>query len=73
MSPDKINDYGIFDEKLVGRLIGKFERRMPQEIGYRDNMLMTFILSCQMVNYWISNPKKVDLDGRLKMVEKFDY
>jgi hypothetical protein len=35
---------------------------MPEEIGYRDNMTFTFILSCQMANYWTRNPKVVSND-----------
>ena len=72
LSKHLINDYGIFDEKYVNRFIKKFEKSRPNEIGYRDNMLITFILSSQMVNYWIKHPKIHDLDPRLKKVEVID-
>lgn len=62
MSPEQIREYGIFDEKFIGRLIRKFNGQVPEEIGYRDNMLFTFILSCQMTNHWIRNPKIMHLD-----------
>jgi len=64
---DKILDeYGIFDKKYVNRLINKFKRGLPAKIGYRDNMLITFILSCQMASYWTGNTKSTKLDHRLK-------
>ena len=57
LSDGSIRDEGIFDPKMVGRLINKFSRRVPEKIGYRDNMLITFILSCQMAMYWSRNPR----------------
>lgn len=68
LSDQAIRDYGIFDEKMVGRLVGKFTRRMPAAIGYRDNMLITFILSCQMAQYWALNPKREPLDQKAMTV-----
>jgi len=58
LSDNLLDQYGIFDKKIVSMLIKKFERKMPDEIGYRDNMALTFVLSCQMANYWARNPKK---------------
>ncbi len=57
LSTDKIDDYGIFDARMVQRLLRKFGRGVPRNIGYRDNMLITFILSCQMATYWSRNPR----------------
>lgn len=73
LSKQIISDYGIFDAKYVNRLIKKFENGGPSEIGYRDNMLITFILSAQMVKYWIGQPKRHELEPRLKRVEICDY
>jgi asparagine synthase (glutamine-hydrolysing) len=70
LSDSLLDQYGIFDKKVVSMLIKKFERRMPEEIGYRDNMTLTFVLSCQMANYWACNPKKTSLDmDKLKIYE----
>lgn len=73
LSEDKINEYGIFDSTMVKRLVTKFERQMPDEIGYRDNMIFTFVLSCQMADYWTRNPKKIDLDINLKTQDIADF
>lgn len=73
LSDHALDDYGIFNKKLVGRLIKKFEKKMPSDIGYRDNMSITFILSCQMANYWARHPRNFKLDDALKKVEIFDY
>lgn len=72
LSKDMLSDFGIFDEKKVNRFIRKFDKGIPEVIGYRDNMLITFILSSQMVNYWIRHPKHHELDSRLKKVEIID-
>jgi len=72
LSNDLLRDYGIFDEKYVQRLINKFNKGIPDQIGYRDNMLMTFILSSQMVNYWIRHPKEHKLDSSLSKIEIVD-
>jgi asparagine synthase (glutamine-hydrolysing) len=73
MSPEMIQNYGIFDEKFTERLIRKFSSGIPAEIGYRDNMLFTFILSCQITNHWIRNPKTSTLDRAKKTVEITDH
>ena len=73
MSPEKIKDYGIFDSKIISRLVNKFERKIPDEIGYRDNMIFTFVLSCQMANYWTRNPKNNRLNNKLKTTEIADF
>lgn len=68
-----ISDYGIFDEKIVSRLLNKFKIRTLDQIGYRDNMVITFILSTQIVKYWINNPQIISLDNKIKKVEIVDY
>lgn len=65
-----IKDYGIFDSQMVERLLFKYRRRGNQGIGYRDNMLVSFILSAQMVEYWIRNPKESGLDESLRTVDE---
>jgi asparagine synthase (glutamine-hydrolysing) len=64
LSDNLLDQYGIFDKKIVSMLVKKFERRMPEEIGYRDNMVFTFVLSSQMANYWARNPKENSPDIR---------
>jgi len=71
LSEDTVREYGVFDEAMVNRLVGKFNRQMPAEIGYRDNMLITFILSCQMTQFWAMNPKRDALDPE-RMTVKID-
>jgi asparagine synthase (glutamine-hydrolysing) len=61
LSEETVKNFGIFDPKYVRRFIGKFERKMPEEIGYRDNMLLTFLLSAQMAAHWAKNPRKEPL------------
>lgn len=62
LSEDVISSYGIFDSKYVNRIVQKFNGKIPAEIGYRDNMIITFILSCQMAKYWADNPRDMYLD-----------
>lgn len=61
LNAEKIQDYGIFDPKMVSRMLFKHKRRQSAEIGYRDNMLISFVLSAQMAEYWIRHPKKTYL------------
>ncbi len=68
LSKDFLDESGIFDEKYVNRFLRKFERQVPREIGYRDNMLITFLLSSQMLYYWTKNPKQASLDESKKKV-----
>lgn len=69
LSDDAVDKAGIFDKKYVNRLINKFSRRMPEQIGYRDNMLITFILSAQMISQAMENPREEYLDESFKRVE----
>ena len=68
-----IKDYNLFDSRFVNRFLKKFSNGVPQNIGYRDNMIITFILSSQIVNYWIKNPKKYKLSEDLLTVKIIDY
>ncbi len=69
LSEEAVDMAGVFDKKYVNRLINKFSRRMPKQIGYRDNMLITFILSTQMISRAMDNPRHESLDESLKRVE----
>lgn len=68
LSPEMIRDYGIFEENRVRRFLRKFQHNVPEAIGYRDNMLITFMLSCQMALYWTKHKKETRLpEDRLKV------
>ncbi|MBU1220216.1 asparagine synthase (glutamine-hydrolyzing) [Myxococcota bacterium] len=67
-----VDNFGIFDKKYVGRLINKFKKKIPENIGYRDNMIITFLLSTQMCCYWARNPKEKKLDYSLKTTDIID-
>lgn len=49
LSPEKIRDYGYFDEKKVSLLVRKVER--GGAIGYKDNQSWVGILSTQALHY----------------------
>lgn len=65
LSEDLVHDYNIFNPKWVQRFVKKFETGIPDSIGYRDNMIITFILSTQISKYWAKHPKKSELSGKL--------
>lgn len=72
LSDEKIDEYGIFDKKYVRRFVNKFRNKTIEDIGYRDNMIATFLLSAQMAVYWAGNPKRKPLSRKLKEVEIID-
>ena len=47
---------------MVSRFLKKFENRVPEQVGYRDNMIMVFILSTQIAHHWAKSPKTIYLD-----------
>ncbi len=67
LSESSLNETGIFDAKMVQRFLKKFSRGIPDEIGYRDNMLITFILSTQLL--CLKKKNKHTLDESRKSVE----
>jgi asparagine synthase (glutamine-hydrolysing) len=69
LSQEMIKEYGIFDERFVVRLLRKFSNRPLDEIGYRDNMMLVFILSTQLAQYCARNPLKVSVDDRLRTID----
>ncbi|MBK8805424.1 MAG: asparagine synthase (glutamine-hydrolyzing) [Bacteroidales bacterium] len=73
MSESMIKDYQIFNPKWVQRFLNKFNNGIPENLGYRDNMIITFILSTQIANYWAKNPKTFELNEDLLTIEIDDY
>lgn len=52
-----IKEYGLYDSRMVERLLFKINRRGIETAGYRDNMLISFLISNQIIEYQIRNPK----------------
>lgn len=73
LSDKMITDYQIFNIKWVKRFLMKFKNGVPDNIGYRDNMIITFILSAQIAQYWAKNPRKFHLPQELMSVAINDY
>ncbi len=73
LSNSLIKDYQIFNPKWIARFLKKFESGIPKNIGYRDNMIITFILSAQISEYWARNPRKNHLSDDLLNVSIDDY
>lgn len=68
-----VKDYGVWDFSYISRFINKFKRGIPASIGYRDNMLMCFMLSSQMAMYWARHPKTFRLPQELLKVRMSEY
>jgi asparagine synthase (glutamine-hydrolysing) len=73
LNEDLVKDYRIFNPKWIQKFIKKFSGGVPDNIGYRDNMIITFILSTQIANYWLKHPKRNVLSDHLLRVEINDY
>jgi asparagine synthase (glutamine-hydrolysing) len=73
LSESLVKDYQIFNPKWVQRFMKKFDEGVPENLGYRDNMIITFLLSSQIANYWALNPKTFSLSENLLHVEIDDY
>ena len=73
LSDEMISDYGMFDTRRIKRFLNKFEKGFPDDIGYRDNMIMVYLLSSQMAQYWARTPKETPLDHNLRAVSLSDY
>jgi asparagine synthase (glutamine-hydrolysing) len=69
LSTKTIREYGIFDERFVARFLMKFSKRSPEQIGYRDNMMLVFILSTQIAIYCARNPVRELLEERLRTID----
>lgn len=68
-----IVDYQIFNPKWIQRFLMKFKDGVPENIGYRDNMIITFILSAQIAQYWAKNPRSFHLPEELLTVAINDF
>ena len=68
LSADMIKEYGIFDEKFVARLLSKLLNHQLDKVGYRDNMMLIFILSAQIALHCASNPAVTMLYHNLNTV-----
>ena len=73
LSEALIKDYHIFNAKWVHRFLQKFSNGIPDSIGYRDNMIITFILSTQIAKYWTKHPKQNSLSSKSLTVKINDY
>ncbi len=73
LSKKAIEDYGIFNFPLVDRFLNKFKNHIPDEIGYRDNMIIIFLLSTQIISHWIKNPLKYELKKSTQKIIIDDY
>jgi len=73
LSEQQIADCGLFDPKTVARFLHKFSKGIPEQIGYRDNMIMIFLLSAQMAHFWTRSPKAISLDYSLRRIALSDY
>ena len=55
LSPERLNDDGLFDSKAVGRLVDK--AKSGRAIGTRDNMALVGVLSTQLLlDQFVRNP-----------------
>jgi asparagine synthase (glutamine-hydrolysing) len=73
LSESLIKEYRVFNPKWVSRFLKKFDQGIPENIGYRDNMIITFLLSTQIANYWAQNPKTFQLPDNLLHIKIDDY
>ena len=61
-STERIKKYGLFDQKMVARFLNKFKNGVPEQTGYRDNMLFIFMLTTQLSQFWIDHLPDRELD-----------
>lgn len=73
LSDGLIKDYGIFNLKWVKRFLQKFSNGIPASIGYRDNMIITFIMSAQIANYWMKNPRNYPMSEETIKIKINEY
>lgn len=48
LDPAALDSVGLFDRNMVERFLGKFAQGVPDQVGYRDNMILCFLLSTQI-------------------------
>jgi asparagine synthase (glutamine-hydrolysing) len=49
LSPEAIARVGLFAPRMVERFLDKWKDGVPSHVGFRDNMLLCFLLSTQLV------------------------
>ncbi|HQL01080.1 MAG TPA: asparagine synthase (glutamine-hydrolyzing) [Smithellaceae bacterium] len=69
LSPERIRHYGVFDERFVARFLNRFTQRSAHQVGYRDNMMLIFLLSAQIALHCAANPQRKSLDEKLLLVD----
>ncbi|WP_028887151.1 asparagine synthase (glutamine-hydrolyzing) [Teredinibacter turnerae] len=72
MNDQAIRDAGLFNHEMVAKFLKKFKRGVPKDIGYRDNMIFTFIYSTQLCHYWLNKPVQDAPDYGLCTVDIVD-
>lgn len=68
LNPGIVNDYGFYDSRMVERLIAKIERRGLESTGYRDNMLISFLMSHQIIEYQIRQNERKTVDWKKQTI-----
>lgn len=70
LSQGAVKATGLFEPRMVQRFLDKWGRGVPEHVGYRDNMLMCFLLSTQLAAHHAktrreprapSSPRTVDV------------
>lgn len=72
LSTDRIKNSGLFDERFVARFLKRFTERSAEQVGYRDNMLLVFILSTLIALDCARNASLLPLREGLKTVDITD-
>lgn len=57
LSGEALQRVGLFDPRMVKRFLDKFAKGAPEQIGYRDNMLLCFLLSTQLAASQAREPR----------------
>ncbi len=69
LSPERVRESGIFDERFVARFLGKFANRPAEQTGYRDNMTLVFMLSTQIAFSQARTRRTTALDEGARTVD----
>ncbi|MBN1980934.1 MAG: asparagine synthase (glutamine-hydrolyzing) [Chitinivibrionales bacterium] len=67
-----IRDAGIFDPGMAKRFLQKHEQARPDTIGYRDNMLISFMISTQIIHHNFRHPRQSVEKDTLQTVDYHD-
>lgn len=69
LNSDIIKQYGLYDPKMVERFISKIERRGLDSAGYRDNMIISFLMSNQIIEHQIQNAESKSVDHNKQTID----